>query len=240
MSRRERKARAVAAAGEGQLSAAFDRFRGRHLALTLRELMTELGPVSVRVDDAESPLTWLARRKGRDGSTLIDSVQLDAGERLRADFTFAQLMPRTTSNWNAAVADGRRGAAGAGAMTDAVVAARQRVRRALDAVGPEFAGVLLDVCCFLKGLEQVEQDRRWPSRSAKVVLQLALDSLARHYGLRRELRGRTRPALQSWLAEGAEFTVGALTNEDAESAYPVRPRPRSSRGKLQRRPARQS
>ena len=36
------------------------------------------------MDEAESPLAWLARRKGRDGRALIEPVQLLAGERLRA------------------------------------------------------------------------------------------------------------------------------------------------------------
>jgi hypothetical protein len=180
---------------------AIDPFRARHLALARCDIATADGPVTVTVDEGESPLAWLARRKGRDGTALIDAVQLEAGERLRADFTFAQLMPRTTMNWNAAAASGRFSGSGAAAMTDAVVAARQRVRHALDAVGPEFAGVLLDVCCFLKGLEQVERERRWPSRSAKVVLQLGLDCLARHYGYRREIRGAARAPMRVWSAD---------------------------------------
>jgi Domain of unknown function (DUF6456) len=123
------------------------------------------------------------------------------------EFTRAQLMPRVTSNWSAAVADGRR-SAGPGTFTDAVIAARQRVRQALDAVGPEFSGLLVDVCCFLKGLTDIERERNWPSRSAKVVLQLGLDRLARHYGLNGVARGRGKAEVRTWLADDVEFVVG--------------------------------
>ena len=73
--------------------------------------------------------------------------------------------------------------------------------------GPEFAGVLLDVCCFLKGLEDVERERRWPLRSAKVVLQLGLDRLARHYGFASEARGRARAPIRTWLDADSGFVV---------------------------------
>jgi hypothetical protein len=68
-------------------------------------------------------------------------------------------------------------------MSDAAVAARQRFYRALEAVGSELAGLLVDVCCHDLGLAAAERVRGWPLRSAKVVLELALTALARHYGL---------------------------------------------------------
>lgn len=154
------------------------------------------------VDHGESPLAWLARRKGRDGQPLIAPHQFLAGERLRADFTRGQMMPRVTAHWDAAVASGRRGDIGLG-VTDIAIAARERVRRAADAAGPEFSGLLLDVCCFLKKLDTIESDRGWPARSAKVVLQLGLDRLARHYGLSAVARGPERGAIRSANFEAA-------------------------------------
>lgn len=182
-----------------------DAFRARHLDAQPREIMTEDGLMTVLANESESPLAWLARRKGRDGCAMIDANQFVAGERLRADFTRAQMSPRVTSNWGTP-AGGRGTSRGAGEMTDAIVAARQRVNQALEACGPEFAGLLLDVCCFLRGLEDIERERRWPARSAKVVLQLALDRLARHYGL--DCKPRGRAALRAWIADKADIGAG--------------------------------
>jgi hypothetical protein len=185
-----------------------DPFLGQHLGLARAEIETADGRAAVIVDTAESPLAWLARRKGRDGRALIEPVQFQAGEQLRADFTRARLMPRITANWTSSVAQNRRGGGGPAHFTDTVIDAHGRVCRALDQVGHELAGLLLDVCCFLKRLEDVERERGWPPRSAKVVLQLGLDRLARHYGLAAEARGAANPQLRTWLAEDASFTVG--------------------------------
>lgn len=173
-----------------------DRFRAQHLDLAQRDVATDAGVVSALVNDSESPLAWLARRKGRDGRCLIDSHQFLAGERLRADFTRGSLMPRITSHWGLPTGGNPRG--GAGEMTDLVVASRQRFKQALDACGPEFSGLLMDVCCFLRGLDDVERERGWPSRSAKIVLQLGLDRLARHYGLKAQLKGNESSPIRVW------------------------------------------
>lgn len=137
-------------------------------------------------NDAESPLSWLYRRRDKDGKPLISQAEFDAGERLRADFWFAQMTPKVTSSWNSTSSSRRerRAAPGAGIeLQDRIVAARERVRLALKAVGPELAGILIDVCCHLKGLEEAERGAGWPQRSGKIVLQLALTRLARHYGI---------------------------------------------------------
>lgn len=186
-------------------TATIDPFLGQHLDLASGSAATPYGHSTVTIDQAESPLMWLARRKGRDGRPLIEPHQLQAGERLRGEFTRALLMPRTTSNWDAPVARDHRNIDHSTFFSEAVIAARQRLRHALDKVGPEFSGLLLDICCFLKRLEDMERERAWPPRSAKIVLQLALDRLARHYGYGTQAQGRSHAELRTWLAPDAAF-----------------------------------
>lgn len=167
----------------------------------------------------ESPLAWLRRRKDKDGQPMISACEFEAGERLRADFTFGQLMPRVTARWSPIGAgDGRpRSVCTTSDLTDQAIAARERVRRALDAVGPELAGILVDVCCYLKGLEDAEKAQGWPLRSAKVVLQLALQSLARHYGLPGVSAGRSSAPgrVRHWGADGYRPSRQAGTDDAA-------------------------
>ena len=163
-------------------------YLNQHIASGSRRITGAGGKTrTVRVNEAESPLGWLRRRKGRDGRPLLDAMQFAAGERLRQDYTRARLMPAVTSNWSAALTSGskrRSGLPGGNAdCNDRVIAARQRVTRALDAAGPELARVLVDVCCHLMGLEEAEKARGWPQRSGKLILQIALTALARHYRL---------------------------------------------------------
>jgi hypothetical protein len=175
-------------------------FRAQHASYALRQL--EKGARPTLVNEAESPLAWLARRKDRDGRTFLDAAQREAGERFRRDIEQAQLLQRVTANWETSINAARRGSDAGAVVSEVAIDARRRLARAFDAVGPEMAGLVTDVCGYLKGLEIVESERGWPPRSAKVVLRIALDRLARHYGLAVEARGRDRAdALLHWGAE---------------------------------------
>lgn len=90
----------LARAAPGRTDDHIGPFRAQHLRLAAVETESPTGRDRLTVDLAESPLVWLARRKGRDGRAMIDPTQLQAGERLRADFTRAQMMPHITANWS--------------------------------------------------------------------------------------------------------------------------------------------
>jgi hypothetical protein len=169
-----------------------DRFAQQHQLRTRRKIMGPDGrEADVTVNEAESPLARL-RHRG-----FIDAVQFDAGERLRRDFTLARIAPRLAIDLTAPIVHNARGQSNQPPLANMVLAAKQRFTAAMRAVGPGLNDLLFDVCCHLRGLEQAERAKSWPARSAKVVLAIALDRLADHYGMR--IRGRAR--LRAWRAE---------------------------------------
>jgi Domain of unknown function (DUF6456) len=146
------------------------------------------------INRSESPLAALKARISVKGGQFLTQEEFDAGERLRLDFTRGMLMPRISANWQASVSAGRRSGEDNGIenLTTSALAARQRVESAIAALGSELGGVATDICCFLKGFEQVEMERKWPKRSAKFMLKAALSVLAMHYWPRSERPGETR------------------------------------------------
>lgn len=135
----------------------------------------EIAPRSrtVTVNLAESPLTWLHAR-----GHLTDR-QLDAGERLRADYERAQLAPSTTMRWDAVriSGTGERGLT----PTERQIAARGRFDAAMAHAGSGLSDVLWRVACAGEGLPAAEKALDWPARSGKLVLRIALDRVADFY-----------------------------------------------------------
>lgn len=152
----------------------------------------------VRRNLLESPLSGLVRLKGRDGRLFLSAEAIEAGERLAGDFARGHMQPKITASWEPRLSQRGKGEAGGKVdLTESAMAARARVNRAIEAMGPELSGVALDICCFEKGLELVERERGWPVRSAKLMLRTALLALARHYAPPSSPR-----ASHSWGAEG--------------------------------------
>lgn len=131
------------------------------------------GRRSVTVNLGESPLTWLHARGH------LSDRQLDAGERLRADWERAQLAPSVTMRWDAVRI---RGSGDAGLTPgERQIAAKARFDAAVATAGPGLADVLWRVACAGESLPVAEKALAWPVRSGKLVLRLALDRVADFY-----------------------------------------------------------
>lgn len=131
----------------------------------------------VRVNVAESPLSWLAARG------LVDARQCEAGERLRGDYERAAIPPGTTMRWGVQRVDGGGGGGGVD-PTMARIAAKRRFDAAFADVGRGLADILWRVVCAGERLPEAERALGWPTRAGRLVLTLALDRLADHYQLR--------------------------------------------------------
>lgn len=149
---------------------------------------------------AESPLGRLARPGGGEPAFLAPH-QVEAGERLRVLTERARMNPRVTLSYDPTRLPGRNGAGAAGEMAGSALDARRRLGDLLADLPDEMAGVALDVCGLLKGLQQVEHERALPRRSAKLVLRLALELLARRMGLAAAAQGPERGRQRGWLGE---------------------------------------
>lgn len=132
----------------------------------------------VRRNLGESPIAWLARRRDRDGQPWLTPVEAAAGERLREEYERLGTQGCLTMRWDAARVDG--GLPGL-APVEQGHAARQRIARALDAVGPGLREILERICLMGSALEAAESALKLPRRTGKTVLKLALQRLARHY-----------------------------------------------------------
>ncbi|MEM7214864.1 MAG: DUF6456 domain-containing protein [Pseudomonadota bacterium] len=156
----------------------------------------------IRVNVHESPLMRLYSRKLQSGKSYISDTEFRAGERLRSDFERGQLQPKITASYASVGSSGASGHRnGTIEISDFAMDARSRVNNALEVLGPELSGVALDICCFLKGFELTERERKWPPRSAKLMLKTALSILAKHYGF--EIRNRSgHDQINGWGIDG--------------------------------------
>lgn len=146
---------------------------------------------------AESPLARLAL--ATDGTAaFLAQHQVEAGERLRKLVERAQLQPRLTMSYSAAHT-ASKGAGHAGDLSDMAADARKTLAALHQQLPRDCAEVVLDVCGFGKGLQQIETERNWPRRSAKLVLRIGLDRLAEIWGIGEVATGAERVRRRAWM-----------------------------------------
>lgn len=131
---------------------------------------------SVTVNLAESPLSWLHAR-----GHLTDRQYL-AGEKLREAYEAASLGPRVTMRWeNTPISRGKHRGAALMEASDRMLSAKDRFDAAIATLGNDLADIAWRVVCAGEGVSAAEKTLRWPCRSGKLVLGIALNRLADHY-----------------------------------------------------------
>ena len=138
----------------------------------------------------DSPLARLAVAAAGESEAFLAPHQVEAGERLRRLIERAQLRQRVTMSYD----ENRTVRRGSGSTASEIGDLAADARRVLMAIGRalprDCLDVVFDVCGLEKGLQLIEAERRWPRRSAKLVLRIGLEQLAQHFGLEPAAVGR--------------------------------------------------
>lgn len=155
-------------------------------------------PRNAREDDV---LARLAAGRGASDPAYLGPHHLAAAERFEQMVRRAQLAPRVTMSYDPTRLGGGGGHNGVESASQGAADARLRLSRLAALLPADCWGVLFDVCGHGKGLQLVETERRWPRRSAKLVLRIALDQLAAHFGLSPHATGSRRTDDRAWLPQ---------------------------------------
>lgn len=137
----------------------------------------------------------------RDGAPFLLSHHAEAARRLALTFERARLRQRVTMSYDPTRVGGRGGGGVQGELSASAADARRQLADLAGAMPAECWSVLFDICGLDRGLQEVETERDWPRRGGKLVLRIALSSLAAHYGLEAEARGREAARQRHWLPE---------------------------------------
>lgn len=150
--------------------------------------------------DDETGLARLALARKNEPPFLL-AHHMAAAERLERLIQRAQVMQRVTMSYDPTAIGARPNGNGVETASDNAAAARQKLNQLAASLPADCWGVLIDICGLGKGMQQVETERRWPRRSAKLVLRIGLEQLAGHFGLSPHATGAEQGRARHWLPE---------------------------------------
>lgn len=150
----------------------------------------------------DNAVVRLAGSRDSDGQNFLLAHHVLAATRLEQLIRRAQLTPRVTMSYDPARAgETRQSPGGFGDLAETASDARRRLNLLAQALPADCWGVMFDVCGLGKGLQTVETERRWPRRSAKLVLRIGLSQLATQLGLASTATGGEQARGRHWLGE---------------------------------------
>jgi len=150
--------------------------------------------------DVPEAVSRLASMRGEQ-TAFLEGHHVEAAARLARLFERAQLRQRVTMSYDPARV-GRR--SGPGAVREEISVSAADARRKLAELArvmpAECWSLLFDICGLDLGLQEAEASRDWPRRGGKLVLRIALSTLAGHFGLERTAEGQAG-GHRNWLPE---------------------------------------
>lgn len=155
-------------------------FQAQHRPIINRAVMDSDGAQRlVRGHDADALRKLSHLRDGR-GRPWFSAAELAAAAQLRSDWERGQIGLVRGSDLEAPPrgSSARHPGNVAERFEGARCDARRRVAQALESLSPPMRRIVEAVCLADEGLEAVERMLAWPTRSAKLVLKLALAQLA--------------------------------------------------------------
>lgn len=162
-------------------------FAVQHGAVERRFVMEPEGERAVFARTGGPLDRYLSSQNGKPA--LLEKIHGAAAAMLVRDYQRSALGSRVTQDWS-----GVPGAKTRAAPKDRAEApvtrldAQERFLAALDAVGPGFDRLLMNVLIRETGMTSAERELGWPERTGAPALKLALERLAIHYRLKK--RGR--------------------------------------------------
>lgn len=137
-------------------------------------------------------------RLSRGADPFLERHHLAAALRLEQLVQRACLSPRLTMSYDPSSVTGRGGGNIAAEISDTAASARGRINALAGALPRDCWDVVFDVCGLGLGLQDIEARRQWPRRSAKLVLRIGLDQLAREFGLAPHVAGAQGSRIDGW------------------------------------------
>ncbi|MCF4097913.1 DUF6456 domain-containing protein [Maritalea mediterranea] len=128
-------------------------------------------------------LNRLCDRKSVGGGRLTPDHILVAN-RLEHLIERAMLTPQITRNYEQlSLSLGQSRGYGSADISDMAADARKQLAQLYQLLPTDCMNVLVDICGFAKGLQEIEASRNWPRRSAKLVVKIGLDQLGAIWGI---------------------------------------------------------